>query len=263
MIENPPKIVGKTYSLFGDFDSTDEFYKFIDNTLNELLTTYKNEINLLEILQLAGKSKKQYNEFISCNDILKKSESQFTSYTPGVKEHKKEQPVFKFWESVMRLDEWQYHLYMLEFELINRINRKKFFACDAKIALLPHCLRDLSKDCKASQNGLDYQCKHCSKNCFINEASKILSEQGIEPYIWMTSNLRTIARNNYKEKKSLGVLGIACIPELIRGMRACQKKGLPVIGMPLDANRCIRWMGDFNPNSINLEMLKKIMTSSK
>jgi hypothetical protein len=152
---------------------------------------------------------------------------------------------------------------MLEFELINRINRKKFFACDAKIALLPHCLRDLSKDCKASQNGLDYQCKHCSKNCFINEASKILSEQGIEPYIWMTSNLRTIARNNYKEKKSLGVLGIACIPELIRGMRACQKKGLPVIGMPLDANRCIRWMGDFNPNSINLEMLKKIMTSSK
>jgi hypothetical protein len=79
----------------------------------------------------------------------------------------------------------------------------------------------------------------------------------------MTSNLRTIARNNYKEKKSLGVLGIACIPELIRGMRACQKKGLPVIGMPLDANRCIRWMGDFNPNSINLEMLKKIMTSSK
>jgi len=260
MIENPPKIVGKTYSLFGDFDSTDEFYKFIDNTLNELLTTYKNEINLLEILQLAGKSKKQYNEFISCNDILKKSESQFTSYTPGVKEHKKKQPVFKFWESVMRFDEWQYHMYMLEFELINKINRKKFFTCDAKIALLPHCLRDLSKDCKASQNGLDYQCKHCSKNCFINEASKILSEQRIEPYIWMTSNLRTIARNNYKEKKSLGVLGIACIPELIRGMRVCQKKGLPVIGMPLDANRCVRWMGDFNPNSINLEMLKRLVT---
>jgi len=38
-------------------------------------------------------------------------------------------------------------------------------------------------------------------------------------------------------------------------MRNCQKKNLPVVGIPLDANRCVRWMGEFNPNSVNLEIL--------
>jgi hypothetical protein len=169
--------------------------------------------------------------------------------------------MFKFWESVMRLKEWQYHLYMLEIALINRMNKNKFLKSDVKIALLPHCLRDLTRECRASLNGWDYQCKHCSKNCFINEASKILSKHNIEPYIWMSANLRSIAKQNHN--KSLGVLGIACIPELVRGMRSCMKKNLSVVGIPLDANRCVRWMGNFNPNSVNLEMLESLVTIRK
>ncbi|MCX6165407.1 MAG: DUF116 domain-containing protein [Ignavibacteriae bacterium] len=169
-----------------------------------------------------------------------------------------EQPFYKFWESVMRLKEWQYHLYMLEFMLTNRIFKNDFLKCNVKIALLPHCLRDLTKDCKASMNGFDYQCKHCSHECLINEASKILKDNNVEPYLWMSADLKPMTKKNFAEKKSLGVLGIACIPELVRGMRMCQKKNIPVVGLPLDANRCVRWMGDFYPNSINLSMLKNI-----
>jgi hypothetical protein len=62
-----------------------------------------------------------------------------------------------------------------------------------------------------------------------------------------------------KRNKKLGVLGIACIPELVAGMRQCQKYNLPVIGLPLNANRCVRWMGSFNENSVNLEMLEKLI----
>ena len=74
----------------------------------------------------------------------------------------------------------------------------------------------------------------------------------------MSANLRSIAKQNHN--KSLGVLGIACIPELVRGMRSCMKKNLSVVGIPLDANRCVRWMGNFNPNSVNLEMLESLVT---
>lgn len=248
--------MGKTYSLFGESDSTNNFFTFINYILDELLKKFKKENVLLDTIQNASRRKKNFLKFISQYPVLIENEKIFNSYSTGVNSHLKEQSYIKFWESVMRLKEWQYHLYMMEFALINRMNKNKFLDCDKKIALLPHCLRDLTKECKAAPNGIDYQCKHCSKNCFINETSKLLKEKNIEPYIWMSANLRSIVKNNH----SLGVLGIACIPELVRGMRSCQRKGLPVVGLPLDANRCGRWMGNFNPNSINLEILEKLVS---
>jgi uncharacterized protein len=259
MLEKPLKIIGKTYSLFGEFESTDYFYNFIDDNIKLLLKNYKSEETLLEDLRISGRSKKNYEEFTEKNNFLSSSKSTLLSFTPGVQTHLKQQSVFKFWDSVMHLKDWQYHLYMLEFALINRLNKEKFLKCDVKVALLPYCLRDLSVECKAAPNGIEYQCKHCSNNCFINEVSKILSEKGIIPYLWMSANLGNIVKYNYAKNESLGVLGIACIPELVRGVRRCQKKKLPVVGIPLDANRCVRWIGKFNPNSINLDILKTLV----
>jgi len=34
------------------------------------------------------------------------------------------------------------------------------------------------------------------------------------------------------------------------------KYNIPVIGIPIDANRCQRWMGDYYDNSVNLENLR-------
>ena len=260
MIDKPDKIIGKTYSLFGNIESTKEFYVFINTILDQLLNKYENESSLLDALYAASRRKSNYSRVILENPVLDNSVSLFASYTSGVKNHLKQQPVLKFWDGIMKLKEWQYHIYMLEFALINRINREKFMNCEVKIALLPHCLRDLSKECKASVNGLDIQCQHCSEFCLINESSKILNNNGIEPYIWMNTDLRSILRNKQSGKKSIGILGIACIPELIRGMCSCLKKRIPVVGLPLDANRCIRWMGSFNTNSINIEMLNLLVS---
>jgi len=33
------------------------------------------------------------------------------------------------------------------------------------------------------------------------------------------------------------------------------KRKIPVVGIPLDANRCMRWMGRFEETSVNLERL--------
>lgn len=261
MIEKPKKIMGKTYSLFGNSETTDNFYDFVNDIIDRLLKVYPDKYELLNILQYSSKKKNEYNNLIRENTFLKESESMFKSYTPGVEKHVKEQPFFIFRESVIKLKEWQYHLYMLEFALTNRIFIKDFLKCSVKIALLPHCLRDLSKECKAVKNEFDYQCKHCSKECFINEASKILNDNGVQPYIRMSADLKAMTGKNLVPKKSIGVLGIACIPELIRGMRKCMKKNISVVGLPLDANRCVRWMGKFNPNSINIGILKKLITN--
>ena len=62
--------------------------------------------------------------------------------------------------------------------------------------------------------------------------------------------------------KSPGILGIACIPEgLVWGLRKCQEYHIPAIGLPLDANRCARWMGSFHENSVNLEELERLIVA--
>jgi hypothetical protein len=259
MVREQVKIEGKTYTLFGSSDNTSSFYSAVETTVNILIDKYRNERELLELLMYASRKRKYYDLFE--NEIRETVDLKTTlsPFTPFVNEHLNEQPLFSIKDRVLRLKEWQYYLYMLEFALVNRLNREKFAACEYKIALLPHCLRDLMKDCKAESDGTDLLCRHCSNNCYINEISLLFAEKGIKPYIWMTANLRKIIRDNNPGNKPPGILGIACIPELINGMRACFKKGIPVVGMPLDANRCRRWMGDFYPNSINPDYLKKII----
>jgi hypothetical protein len=151
---------------------------------------------------------------------------------------------------------------MLEIELINRLNRDAFLKTDRKISLQPYCLQDFSVSCKAKDTGFDYQCVHCSKVCFQNHASRVLKKHDVEPYIWKGSGIRNALKDAQKAGKTLGILGIACLPELIQGMRKCMKYRIPVVGLPLNANRCIRWFGEFHPNSVDLAELEKLVNNS-
>ena len=71
--------------------------------------------------------------------------------------------------------------------------------------------------------------------------------------------MKQLAKYTLKENRTFGVLGIACIPELIWGMRKCRKNNIQVVGIPLNANRCVRWFGEFFPNSIDLMELEKLV----
>jgi len=125
---------------------------------------------------------------------------------------------------------------------------------------MPYCLQDFSVSCKAAKNGYDYQCKGCSAICYQNHASSILGKNNIEPFIWMGGSIKELAKSTYSKGQSLGILGIACIPELVWGIRKCNRYKIPVVGIPLNANRCIRWFGEFFPNSINLDELEKLVS---
>jgi len=37
------------------------------------------------------------------------------------------------------------------------------------------------------------------------------------------------------------------------------RAGVPVVGVPLDANRCARWWGEFHPNAVNLNILQTLL----
>jgi hypothetical protein len=98
----------------------------------------------------------------------------------------------------------------------------------------------------------------CSETCFLHRVSTLLREAGIHPYIWRNAELGSLFRR-LDDRGTIGVLGIACIPELAGGIRACMGRNVPVVGIPLDANRCARWMGRFEENSVNMERLRELL----
>ena len=258
---------GKTYSLFGNSDTTSGYYETIGMLADKILELNPDPQDLIDKITRFSSKKKTLKKAIDSENngtlitaILNLINPYLTRYTENTEEHLKTLQLSKLWDRRLATTREQYHLYMIEIELTNRLFISKFINADKKIALMPYCLQDFTVKCKSGKNGFDYQCRHCSGNCFQNHSSTILKTYGIEPYIWIEGNMKQLAKYTLKERRSLGVIGIACVPELTFGMRDCRENHIPVVGIPLNANRCVRLFGEFFPNSIDLTALERLLS---
>jgi len=287
-------IEGKTYTLFGQSDSTRDYYRTVRELADQLMEPLKDRLVdplkekrtnhlkgqptdlsgrvLSEMAVLLNRISRLSSKRRRLNRLMRKPvragsdgrlvqllHEKLQPYTMKTGDHLKGLPFLNLWDRRLGTTREQYHLYMIEIELTNRLFRDQFLQADRKIALLPYCLQDFSVNCKASVKGFDRQCNHCSGKCFENKASLILEDHGIEPYIWRDLDFRKLATATFKKGQKFAVFGIACIPELVWGMRKCRRNGIPVMGLPLNANRCTRWFGEFFQNSIDLDVLEDLV----
>jgi hypothetical protein len=254
---------GKTYSLFGNERETDSYYSRVRRLADDLIRQDTDLPHLVESVRKSSRSKRRLHKLTlrdsKESSLVRTLRKELSQHTVNVASHLQGLSLAHRWDRVLATSEEQYHLHMLEVELVNRLNVAPFRRCDTRLAFLPHCLHDLTVTCHSVPRGEDHVCKGCSKGCSLNAVSKLLRRHGVTPYIWMTANLQSLLRRLRKEGKVVGVLGIACIPELVRGMRMCMRAGVPVVGLPLDANRCARWWGEFYPNSVNLRELENLL----
>jgi hypothetical protein len=256
---------GKTYSLRQNAATSDGYFEAVRQLTDSLLTDSSDGRDVLSTIQsLSGRKRilrKLKGADVDSPDarLVSTLHTHLHSYTPDVAAHIRSLRGLDRFSRALSMSEGQYHLAMIEIELVNRIHAEKFRSSATKYAFLPHCLRDLKADCRSAQRDLDYVCKGCSDDCSINRVSKSLRRHGVKPYIWMTADLKSLFRGVDKKGGSLGVVGIACVPELMRGMRLCMKHNIPVVGVPLDANRCGRWWGEFFWNTVNVPQLERLI----
>ena len=252
-------VPGKTFSLFGTADSTKGYYRAVSDLADACLPLQPDIIALITEVRRLGKRPRLARNLSAPGtaslhrSLVQNARIYLAPYTAAVKEHLAELSLLKRFDGVIAFTEEQYHLAMLEIELMNRAFGDPLRKARRKLAFLPHCLRDLKADCRAAPHDIEYACRGCSDICNVNAVSTLLRQHGIEPYIWMQANLKALFRKLKEEEGGLGVMGIACVPELVRGMRMCVKLGIPVVGIPLNANRCARWMGEFYPTSVEME----------
>jgi len=254
---------GKTYSLFGSEAESAGYYALIKELAEGFLSKLPDEKKLLALIRKAhstGLYKRLPEPDRALLSLIRKSlKTSLSVYTANVKGHLKTLPISKRFDETLRTKEEQYHLYMIEIELVNRIYKESFKAAEYKFALLPHCLRDFRPKCCAVPGDIEALCKGCTEDCFINLGSVLLKKYNINPFIAVEMDQEGLFKKLKAAHPSIGALGVACVPELAMGMRLCIKLGIPPVGIPLDANRCARWMGEARESSFNLPELENLI----
>jgi hypothetical protein len=256
---------GKTYSLFAGGDGSERYFAKMKALADVFLQRCPDERKLLGLIQRMGKKPliaglKTTGPDRKTIQFVRKTLGQSLSiYTEDVLHHLKSLPFAKRFDSTLATTEEQYHLYMLEIELVNRIHREEFKCAEYKFALMAHCLRDFRPGCRSVKGDIEAVCRHCTEDCFIRLGSVLLEKYGIKPYISVEMDQERLFRRLKQDHPSIGALGIACIPELAMGMRLCIREGIPPIGIPLNANRCARWMSQAHETSFNLEQLEELL----
>lgn len=268
-MSNPERLYtpvqGKTYSLFAEGDDREHYYGKIKRLADVFLQCIPDERRLLGLIQKVGArpfllglkttaADRKTLKFV--RETLRQS---LSIYTQNVTDHLKTLPIEKRIDSTLATTEETYHLYMLEIELVNRIYRDEFKRSEYKFALIAHCLRDFRPECRSEEGEFEAVCRGCTEDCFIHLGSVLLEKYGIKPYISVEMDQERLFRRLKQEHPSIGALGIACIPELATGMRLCIRTGIPPVGIPLNANRCARWMSQAHETSFNLEQLEELL----
>ena len=156
----------------------------------------------------------------------------------------------------------QLYLYMLEIELTNRLYRQAFMGAPWRMALLAHCLRDHQPACSSVPGEAEEECRRCRPDCVVNHAGELLGRWGIHPFISSTMDHENLFGGLKSRRPGMAVLGVACVPELTMGMRLVESLGIPVVGIPLDANRCPRWSGETLPTALNLQEVARLVGES-
>jgi len=141
---------------------------------------------------------------------------------------------------------------LIDIQVANRNQRKKFEKANRKVILLPHCLRAyMDRRCMAEfiPSVPTYKCNQCTNDCIINQATILAKKKGYDVYVIPGGSC---SEKILRENKYEGVLGVACGMELKLSVNLLSKLGIAGQGIFLTKNGCAN-------TNLNLESLEKVM----
>jgi uncharacterized protein len=161
--------------------------------------------------------------------------------------------------------ESEYHLNMFGAEILNRKLRKSFMDTTEKTVLLPSCMCNPNDGkCKAIKNGMHKKCISCSNNCDVNKIQKTLRAKGTETYLITHSSNFSESLKLWQNQDHTGLVGVACVLNLITGGYEMQGLNIPSQCVFLDYCGCKKhWHSKGIPTGINRKQLDKILDKAE
>lgn len=152
----------------------------------------------------------------------------------------------------------KYLLEAIYYEVMDRINRKAFNAAKHTVIIIPDCMSLMQDKCKRARTKYGKECTRCVPNCDINKIMQIALKYDIQCYFSKRALTEQIEKIK-KDKKSLSVIGIACLLTLASGMRSVKEAGVPARGVFLNFTGCEHWADQPIVTETTLSRLETIL----
>ncbi len=155
----------------------------------------------------------------------------------------------------------EYFLNMFAAEILSKAYREEFLNTPKKAVLLPSCMRyEGGKNCKAKIKGMDIKCTNCNKECNIYRIGKLAEKYGFEVSIIPHSSKFSKWLKKYENTKEYGVVGTACLLNLVKGGYEMRKLNIPSQCILLDYCGCKKhWDDNGIATDINDKKLLKVL----
>lgn len=147
-----------------------------------------------------------------------------------------------------------YYINMIAAQILNRCFRDEFLECDRVYIFLPGCMAAKMDNCMAAEEKDGYVCRSCSENCQVNHLSKKY------PDVRIVYHGSQMEGKSIDSQKSTGVVGVACILNLISG--GWKAKRLGYVPQCVILNECgcgIHWSRQGIVTSLEEEELEHIL----
>jgi len=192
----------------------------------------------------------------------KKASSIFETYTSSVDNFIDQQgPYYHDREDILfcTRPRAEYHLNIVCAEILNRAFRHEFNNAPKKIVLLPTCMRKSDAKCMATP-GREKICAKCDPDCTICRITKECEKHGVDTRLIPHSSDFSDTLRLWQNDKSFGLVGIACILNLLRGGYEMRALGIPSQCVFLDWGGCAgHWSESGIPTDINMSRLLHIL----
>lgn len=158
----------------------------------------------------------------------------------------------------------EYHLNMVGAELMNRAYRERFLRTKKKKVLLPICMRLKGEaSCQAVRTDEGWVCQCCAKNCQVNRISAMGRETGFTALLIPHASTAFDRRNAADMPGETGIIGVACLLNLISGGYRAKELGFEPQCVLLNYAGCVKhWHPEGIATSIDLNQLQRILQDS-
>lgn len=155
----------------------------------------------------------------------------------------------------------QYLFNMVAAETMNQVYHTDFLKAPIKKVFAPSCMRQDGQKCKCEKIGLGYSCKGCSKGCQIHRLEACLKAENIEVCMIPHETLLNTVEINRQNK--IGIIGIACVPNLISGGWKALRLGFIPQCVLLEYSGCEKhWLEKGKMTMINEARLKLLLNKN-
>jgi hypothetical protein len=162
-------------------------------------------------------------------------------YTEHVDRFRRESaPAHRFREDCFLADRRrvEYHLGMVGAEILNRVYREEFLATANKAVLAPSCMRAKQDGCRALVSDDGIRCTHCTPGCRVSALVRRGERDGFRVIVISHGSQFGSWTRNPELRNGVGMVGVACVLNLLGGGWQAKAAGIPAQCVLLDGCGC-------------------------